>query len=295
MDLMRRDERLAAALVSAYREAGGDPGDDALVAFFAAQRALIRAKVALLRADQVGGTDATRRRADAAALLELAGRLGWRVRLGGAAIVCGAAASGKSTLAAALAARAGATVLSSDRVRKELAGVPATARAPESVYAAEVNRRTYEALGERARERNAAGEPVIVDATFRFAADRRAFTAAFGPGERDLLWIECRAPALVRVRRAAARRAGSVSDARADVAMAQSDEWEPLREVPDDRRAEVVTDADAAAVIVAVRDALDRRLRVSAANYAAGGWTAPDGTPASAPYGPSMSDVPTPR
>ena len=31
MDLLRRDERLAAALVSAYREAGGDPGDDALV------------------------------------------------------------------------------------------------------------------------------------------------------------------------------------------------------------------------------------------------------------------------
>ena len=131
MDLMRRDERLAAALVSAYREAGGDPGDDALVAFFAAQRALIRAKVALVRAGQVDGADAARRRADAAALLELAGRLGWRVRLGAAAIVCGAAASGKSTLAAALAERAGATVLSSDIVRKELVGVPATARAPD--------------------------------------------------------------------------------------------------------------------------------------------------------------------
>jgi uncharacterized protein len=50
MDLLRRDERLAIALVSAYREAGGDPGDDALVDFFAAQRALIRAKVALVRA-----------------------------------------------------------------------------------------------------------------------------------------------------------------------------------------------------------------------------------------------------
>jgi len=41
------DERLARALVTAYREAGGDPGDDALLGFFAAQRALIRAKVAL--------------------------------------------------------------------------------------------------------------------------------------------------------------------------------------------------------------------------------------------------------
>ena len=46
MDVMRRDRGLAAALVDGYREAGGDPGDDVLVAFFAAQRALIRAKVA---------------------------------------------------------------------------------------------------------------------------------------------------------------------------------------------------------------------------------------------------------
>jgi uncharacterized protein len=248
-----------------------------------------------VRAGQVGGTDAARRRADAAALLELAARLGWRVRLGGAAIVCGAAASGKSTLAAALGARAGATVLSSDRVRKELVGVPPTERAPQSAYSAEVNRRTYEALGERARERKAAGEPVIVDATFRFAADRRAFTAALGLKAGDLLWIECRAPAAVRARRAAARRAGSVSDARAGVALAQADEWEPLGEVPDGQRAEVVTDTDAATAIVAVRDALDTRLRASAANYAARGWTAPDGTPASAPYGPPMSNVPTPR
>jgi hypothetical protein len=43
----RFDERLARALVTAYREADGDPGDDALLGFFAAQRALIRAKVAL--------------------------------------------------------------------------------------------------------------------------------------------------------------------------------------------------------------------------------------------------------
>ena len=38
---------LAAALVSGYRAAGGDPGSDALLAFFAAYRAQVRAKVAL--------------------------------------------------------------------------------------------------------------------------------------------------------------------------------------------------------------------------------------------------------
>jgi uncharacterized protein len=297
MDLMRHDERLASALVSAYREAGGDPGDDVLVAFFAAQRALIRAKVALVRAGQVGGTDAARRRADAAALLVLADRLGWRVRLGTAAIVCGVAASGKSTLAAALAERLGATVLSSDRVRKELVGVAPTVRAPKLAYGAGVNRRTYEALGRRARERIADGGRVIVDATFRFTADREAFMGALGPAPGGLLWIECRAPVAVRVRRAAARArdVGGVSDAGATVAALQAEEWEALAEVPAHRHVEVATDQDEAAVIMAARDALDARLRVPTANYAASRRPETDGAHTSSPYGPCMPHVHDPR
>ena len=295
MDLMRRDERLASALVSAYREAGGDPGDDALVGFFAAQRALIRAKVALMRAGQVGGADAARRRADAAALLDLAGRLGWCVRLGAAAIVCGVAAGGKSTLASALAERTGATVLSSDRVRKELVGVPPTERAPAKAYDTAVNRRTYEALGQRAREQIEAGGRVIVDATFRFAADRRAFTAALGPAAGGLLWIECRAPVAVRVRRATerARHAAGTSDAGAAVARLQAEQWETLDEVPAERHVTVDTDRDAPAVIAAARDALDARLRIPAANYAPGRGTGADGAHSRSPYGPCMPHVHT--
>jgi aminoglycoside phosphotransferase family enzyme len=44
---------LGDALVAGYRDAGGDPGDDRLVAFFAAYRARVRAKVALIRASQL--------------------------------------------------------------------------------------------------------------------------------------------------------------------------------------------------------------------------------------------------
>jgi predicted kinase len=264
MDLLRRDEWLAAALVSAYREAGGDPGDDALVAFFAAQRALIRAKVTLLRAGQVEGEDAARRRADAASLLDLGLRLGWRVRLGPVAIVCGLAASGKSTLAGALADRAGATLLSSDVVRKELLGLAATKRAPATAYAPAMNERTYAALGRRARERIDAGGHVVVDATFRFGADREAFAATL---DGDPLWIECRAPAAVRAKRATARRErpGSVSDADAALAIAQ--EWQPL-DVSPERHLEVETAREPEAALAAVRDGLDSRLRCPAANYA---------------------------
>ena len=45
-------EDLADELVKAYRSAGGDPGDDALLAFFAAYRAWVRAKVEALRAGE---------------------------------------------------------------------------------------------------------------------------------------------------------------------------------------------------------------------------------------------------
>jgi aminoglycoside phosphotransferase family enzyme/predicted kinase len=250
MDLLRRDRSSAIALVAAYREAGGDPGDDALVAFFAAQRALIRAKVALVRASQVDGADAARRRADAAELLALAGRLAWRVRLGPGAAVCGLAASGKSTLAASLAQRSGATVVASDAVRKQLLGIAPSARAPQDAYGPEMDRRTYEALGRRARELAARGEPVVLDATFRRRRDRDAFGA---PGE--LTWIECRAP--VEVRAARAREPRRVSDADEAVAVRQTREWEPL----DAAHITVRTDQPPEAVVARVRDELDRRLR----------------------------------
>jgi uncharacterized protein len=282
MDLMRRDERLARALVSAYREAGGDPGDDALIDFFAAQRALIRAKVALVRAAQVAGADASRRRADAGGLLALAGRLGWRVRIVRGAIVCGVAASGKSTLAATVAERTGAVVLSSDIVRKELLGIEPVARAPDSAYDAETNRRTYAELGRRARELLDAGEPVLVDATFRHRADREAFGAA-----DDLVWVECRAPVGVLARRAAARahETRRVSDAGPDVAVAQAGEWEPLDEVPADRRIELDTNRALEDAVAALRDVLNERL---AANYGAGPGCEADGCGAVPPYGRRM-------
>jgi uncharacterized protein len=259
MDLRRDDEHLAAVLLSSYREAGGDPGDDTLVDFFAAQRAFIRAKVALVRAGQVSGADAHRRRTDADALLKLARRLSWRVRLGRCAVICGVAASGKSTLAAALAERTGASVIASDVVRKTLVGVAPTERAPAGTYDRVTSRRTYEALGSLARARLAEEQDVIVDATFRLRADREAFALSLGAAA-TLVWIECRAPVGVLAERASARarHPGTVSDAGADVAVGQLGEWEALEDLA---RIVVHTDRGVAAAVATARDALDARLR----------------------------------
>jgi aminoglycoside phosphotransferase family enzyme len=53
MDLEALGSPVAArAVLDGYRNAGADPGDDALLAFFAAYRALVRAKVSLVRPSQ---------------------------------------------------------------------------------------------------------------------------------------------------------------------------------------------------------------------------------------------------
>ena len=76
-------ERFARTLVGAYRDAGGDPGEDRLIAFYAAYRALVRAKVALLRAAQYPASSSEHGHESAAArdLLAVAERFAWRARL----------------------------------------------------------------------------------------------------------------------------------------------------------------------------------------------------------------------
>ena len=110
-------------MTDAYRAAGGDCGPDELVWFYATQRALVRAKIALL--------------------LAVAERSAWRARGPMALVICGAPASGKSQLAATVAARFAVPVINSDIVRKQLAGLHPSQRAPTEPYDTEINQRTY--------------------------------------------------------------------------------------------------------------------------------------------------------
>src|SRR5579875_445146 len=102
---------LAELLLRRYREAGGDPGEDWLIAFYAARHALIRAKVALVRATQQREDHAAAERARR--LITLAERFAWRARLPLAIILAGLPASGKSHLARELAHRSGLAQVSS--------------------------------------------------------------------------------------------------------------------------------------------------------------------------------------
>ena len=205
MDVARHDDDLARALLRGYRSAGGDPGSDGLLAFMCAVRALVRAKVDFLRAAQLEGAAADERSARAHELLDVAERFAWRARLPRVICVTGLAASGKSTLAEALAAAAGRTVLSSDRIRKLRAGLDPYERAAPSAYGDGESQAVYAELGQRAATAVHRDGGVVVDATFRRASDADAFAAA-SHAAAAAAWVVCEAPPAVLLERAEGAR-----------------------------------------------------------------------------------------
>ncbi len=244
----RGGDRFGEILVQAYRDAGGDPGPDSLIAFYAAYRALVRAEHG-------------QQSAHARDLMAVAERFAWRARRPLVIVVCGVPASGKSHLARALAELSGLSHLSSDVIRKRLVGVRPTERAPEGTYSSEWNARTYAELGRRASDALAADGGVIVDATFRHRADRVAFSAALG-GSLPKLFFECQAPRAVLATRAEAREhdRDHVSDAGPAIVLREQSSWEPLDEVPPGAQLTLRTDRPVEKITGDVLALLDRRL-----------------------------------
>ena len=236
MDLERLGARdLAGVVERAYAERTGDGDLSALMPFYGCYRAWVRGKVAALRLRQLGPRDPEREALAARAcdLFALAQRLAWRSRLPLVLVFCGVGATGKSTIAAELHRRTGLPHVSSDRVRKELAGIPVGERAAPSLYADEHTRRTYAELGRQATTAVGSHGGAIVDATFSTRAHRTELSGRLRPSGARILWLECAAPPDVLRRRAAARAARPEhgSDATWPVIAAQLEAREPLDEL----------------------------------------------------------------
>ena len=248
-------ENLAEALVDEYGAAGGDYGGPELLFFYAAYRAWVRAKVACLLAGELPrGDERAVPVAEAHRLARLARRLAWRARGPLVLVICGGAATGKTVLAQAICELSGLAHLSSDIVRKELAGLEPGRRAPSELYTEADSVRTYRELGTRAA---GATGGAVVDATFRRRSHRAAFSETFGDAS---LFVECRAPRSVVEQRARSRESdpARVSDATAGIAAAQATEFEPLDEVPATRHLLMRTDRPLAQIVLDLETALDR-------------------------------------
>lgn len=219
MDLERLGEpRLAELFLRAYAGFSGDPAPPSLCHHYVAYRAFVRAKVACLRHAQ--GDEGSAARARLLADLTLRHLRAGAVRL---VLVGGPPGSGKSTLAGGIADRLGLTLLASDRVRKELAGLnpdePAAAPYGEGIYRPEWTERTYAELLARAERLLGLGESVVLDASWTDPAHRAAAGRLAGRARADLVAFRCAVPVAVAAARVAARTGGP-SDADPAIAAA---------------------------------------------------------------------------
>lgn len=249
MDLVRNGRPdLADVFGAAYFEAAEDSDGRPLLSFYVAYRAAVRGKVRGIAAAERAVPEAARAVAIAEARahwllclseLEEPGRRPCLV------IVGGLPGTGKSTLATELGRVAGLEVISSDRVRKELAGKApgegAAAPFGEGLYTPEWNDRTYAACLERARELIFDGQRVLVDASFREESRRRRFLGAATDWGVRSLFLQCRAePGTVRERMV--DRDGHGSDADWSVYLRAAEAWEPVSERTGRARRTVGTD-----------------------------------------------------
>lgn len=263
MDLTRLGcERSALQLIDGYRRAGGDPGDDPLLFFFAAYRAWVRAKVACLRALELGeqAPELRAREAEARELLGLGHRFAWCARKPLLLMICGVAGAGKTTLAERLAELSGWTHISSDLTRKRLAGITPTQRASEEQYSSGMTMRTYQEMGRAARNELERRGAAIVDATFHRRSERAAFDDGLAEQSAPRLLVECKAPLQVLLTRAQERQLehDRVSDAGAGVVQQQLAELEPFAEVPAGAQMPLVTEAPPDELVAEVEAFVDR-------------------------------------
>lgn len=212
---------LADGFVHAYVRATGDTDVYRLLRFYTCYRAFVRGKVLSFRLDEPGlsAAEEARRATAARAYFDLA----WAYARSERPLLLaamGLPASGKTTLAAALARRMGLVHLSSDVVRKALAGLPPTARhrVPfgQGLYGPAMTRRTYAALRRAAGRWLRAGRSVVIDATFGDPRERAALRALAARTGARLVVLHCTADEAILKARLGQREQEphAVSDAR---------------------------------------------------------------------------------
>ena len=254
MDLEDRGlKSLSRRFINAYLELTGDYRGLALLPFYKAYRAMVRAKISLFRLaqeqDPVERVVILRQYRNYAALAESYSAIPARFL----AITHGVSAVGKSHVAMRLVEAFGAIRLRSDVERKRL--FPAAGEA--ELYSGAATLTTYSHLHQHAAAILLAGFPAVLDATYLKQAQRQAAHAVAEQTGVAFLILDCHAPEAVIAAWLAERQAEGhdPSDATLEVIRAQEAGREPLND------AELTHSGRIATHEVASLDSLIERIR----------------------------------
>ncbi len=234
MDLQaRRHHNLANRFLNGYLESTGDYMGLSVMPFYLCYRALVRAKVDVLRLEQKGLTQKERDQSlvEFESYLALAKSYTQKV-LPKLIIMRGVSASGKSTISQHLVDVLGVIRIRSDVERKRLFDIkPETISSNEidsGIYAKQATQKTYEKLCQLASIIIRAGYSVVVDASFLKYEQREDFNMLAGRLSVPFIIVEVKAPSGVLRQRITGRKYG-ISDAGLDVLEHQLMNWRPLK------------------------------------------------------------------
>jgi aminoglycoside phosphotransferase family enzyme/predicted kinase len=239
----------ARELVDAVVRGAADPDAFALLDFYKCYRAMVRTKVSCLRLSELGPGEYAyhKTRREAGQFLALAYRYALQFTKPLIWVVCGLPASGKSTIADALGEILGLEILRSDVIRKQLFDLPAETAViqpfEEGIYSREVTALTYGRLLLQAQDRIAAGQSVILDATYGSSRQRQEVLRLAQDSDADVLFIECVARPDMLIERLRRRENGiSVSDAREQHFRQLQERFEPLEDIREELHLRVDTE-----------------------------------------------------
>ena len=234
MDLdFRGRPDLAQRLVDGYVAASGDQGLLELLDFYKCYRAYVRGKISCFTAADPA-LDAVQRRRwknQARHYFGLAYRYAGGEDRPSFVVLYGLMGSGKTNIARYLREAFGWHLLSTDAVRKQVAGVGENTRVyvpyNEGLYSPEMNRRTYEEVCRRAENLLQAGFPVAVDGAFKRQVERQPVIELAQRAGARLLFLETTCEPEEQRRRLERRQEHDTrSDGRVEIMDQQRSEFE---------------------------------------------------------------------
>lgn len=223
MDLERLGHAdLGQHFLAAYDEFSGEQHPRSLGHLYVAQRALVRAKVSALRAeDPSADAEVERFLHQTADHLDRAS-----VRI---VLVGGLPGSGKSTVAGQLAGERGWTVLASDEIRRDL-GLRYADLQDDSAYDTATVAMVYREMRRRAQCLVERGISVILDATWTSNDEREQARRLAKETFSEIIEVRCDAPVELCRERVAVRTEHSLSEATPDVVDALANHTDPWPE-----------------------------------------------------------------